>query len=66
MFTTTLQLLITGVAVEKLVRAKFEKIKLGQDAVQTTFSAFLYIFCPPIFRCFEKHGLFNSHSDSAH
>ena len=47
-----------GVAVEKLLRAKFAKIKLPQDALQTTFSIFLDIFYPPNFRCFEKNGVF--------
>jgi hypothetical protein len=46
------------VAVEKLFRAKFAKIKLRQDALQTTFSIFLDIFYPPNFRCFEENGVF--------
>ena len=45
-------------AVEKLLPAKFAKIKSRQDALQTTFSVFLDIFCPPNFRCFEENGLF--------
>ena len=44
-----LKLSKTGVAVEKLVFAKFAKIKLRQDALQTTFSGFLDIFYPQIF-----------------
>jgi hypothetical protein len=48
----------TRVAVEKLLRAKFAKIKLCQDALQTTFSIFLDIFYPPNFRCFEENGVF--------
>jgi len=47
-----------GVAVEKLLPAKFAKIKLRQDVLQTTFSVFLNIFYPPIFRRFEENGLF--------
>jgi len=39
---------LSRVAVEKLLRAKFAKIKLRQDALQTTFSIFLDIFYPPI------------------
>jgi hypothetical protein len=38
------QLLLTGVAVEKLFPAKFAKIKSRQDVLQTTFSVFLDIF----------------------
>ena len=45
-------------AVEKLLPAKFAKIKLRQDALQTTFLVFLDIFYPPIFGCFEENGLF--------
>ena len=45
-------------AVEKLPRAKFAKIELRQDALQTTFSIFLDIFYPPNFRCFEENGVF--------
>jgi hypothetical protein len=46
------------VAVEKLLPAKLAKIKSRQDALQTTFSVFLYILYPPISRCFEENGLF--------
>jgi len=46
------------VAVEKLLPAELAKIKLRQDALQTTFAVFLDIFYPPIFRRFEEHGLF--------
>jgi hypothetical protein len=52
------QLSLTGVAVEKLPPAKFAKIKLHQDALQTTFSVFLDIFYPPNFRCFDENGVF--------
>ena len=45
-------------AVEKLLPAKFAKIKLRQDALQTTFLVFLDIFYPPNFGCFEENGLF--------
>ena len=44
--------MLTGVAVEKLLLAKFAKIKLRQDAL------FLDIFYPPIFHCFEENGGF--------
>jgi hypothetical protein len=46
------------VAVEKLLPAKFAKIKLRQDALQTTFPVFLDIFYPPNFGCFEENGVF--------
>jgi hypothetical protein len=46
------------VAVEKLLPAKFAKIKLRQDALQTPFSVFLDIFYRPNFRCFEGNGVF--------
>jgi hypothetical protein len=46
------------VGVEKLLPAKFAKTKLRQDALQTTFSVFLDIFYPPIFRCFDENGVF--------
>jgi hypothetical protein len=49
---------LAGVAVEKLLPAKFAKIKLHQDALQTTFSVFLDIFYPQIFGYFEENGLF--------
>jgi hypothetical protein len=47
---------VTGVAVEKLLPAKFAKIKLHQDALQTTFSVFLDIFYPPNFGYFEENA----------
>jgi hypothetical protein len=46
------------VAVEKLLLAKFAKIKSRQDALQTTFSIFLDIFYPPNFGCFGENGVF--------
>jgi hypothetical protein len=49
------------VAVEKLLPAKFAKIKLHQDALQTTFSVFLDIFYPQNFGYFDKREFFNSH-----
>ena len=52
------QLVKNCVAVEKLFPAKFAKIKLRQDALQTTFSVFLDIFYPPNFRCFDENGVF--------
>jgi hypothetical protein len=45
-------------AVEKLLPAKFAKIRLRQDALQKTFSIFLDIFYPPNFGCFEGNGVF--------
>ena len=49
---------VSSVTVEKLLRAKFAKIELHQDALQTTFSVFLDIFYPPNFGCFAKNGVF--------
>jgi len=46
------------VAVEKLLPAKFAKIKSRQDALQATFSVFLDIFYLPNFWDFEENGLF--------
>jgi len=46
------------VAVEKLLPAKFAKIKSRQDALQATFSLFLDIFYLPNFWDFEENGLF--------
>ena len=52
------QLLQPGVAVEKVFPARFAKIKSRQEALRTTFSVFLDIFYPPIFRRFGENGLF--------
>ena len=52
-------------AVEKLLRAKFAKIELRQDALQTTFSIFLDIFYPPNFRRFDENGVFQHPRDSS-
>jgi hypothetical protein len=46
------------VAVEKLLPEKFAKIKLRQDALQTTFLFFLDIFYPLNFGYFEENGVF--------
>jgi hypothetical protein len=46
------------VAVEKLLPAKFAKLKSRQEALQTTSSVFLDVFYPPNFGCFEENGLF--------
>jgi len=53
----------SGVAVEKLFLAKFVKIKLRQDAPQTTFSVFLDISFPypQILDVLRKREFFNSH-----
>jgi hypothetical protein len=48
----------TGVAVEKLLPAKFAKIKSRQEVPQSIFSGRVDIFYPPNFGCFEKNGLF--------
>ena len=45
-------------AIEKLLPAKFAKIKSRQEALQTTFSVRVDIFYSPNFGCFEKNGLF--------
>jgi len=46
------------VAVEKVIRRKFAKIKSRQDALQSTFPIFRDIFYPPNFGYFEETGLF--------
>jgi hypothetical protein len=46
------------VAVEKLVAAKFAKIKSRQDALQTTFSFFLDIFYLPNLAVWDEKGVF--------
>jgi hypothetical protein len=51
----------TGVAVEKLLPAKCAKIKSRQDALQTTFSVFLYILYPQFLAVSKKMDIFNSH-----
>jgi hypothetical protein len=51
-------LTLSGVAVEKLLPAKFAKRNSRQDALQTTFSVFPDVFYPPILGCFEENGLF--------
>jgi hypothetical protein len=48
----------SGVAVEKLVPAKFGKIKSRQDALQTTFSVFLDISYPPNLAVWDERGVF--------
>jgi hypothetical protein len=53
------------VGVEKLLPAKFAKIKSRQEALQTTFSIFLDIFYPPNLGCFEENGLFQQPRDFA-
>ena len=45
-------------AVEKLLPEKFAKIKLRQDALQTTFLFFLDVFYPLNFGCLEENGVF--------
>jgi hypothetical protein len=43
----------TGVAVEKLLPAKFAKIKSRQEAPQSIFSGWVDIFYPPNFGCLK-------------
>jgi len=51
------------VAVEKLLPAKFAKIKSRQDALQTIFSDRLDIFYPPNFGWLGREKkFFNSHN----
>jgi hypothetical protein len=51
----------TGVAVEKLLPAKYAKIKSRQDALQTTLSVFLDIFYLQFFVVLKKMEFFNTH-----
>jgi hypothetical protein len=53
----------SGVAVEKLLPEKFAKIKLRQEALQTTFLFFLDIFYPLNFGAFEENGVFQQPRD---
>jgi hypothetical protein len=48
------------VAVEKLLPAKFAKIKLRQDAPRSIYSGRLYIFYPPNFRCLGRKVSFST------
>jgi hypothetical protein len=50
--------LLSGVAVEKLVAPKFAKIKSPQDELQTTFSVFLDIFYPQNLAVWDEKGVF--------
>jgi hypothetical protein len=52
-----------GVAVEKLTHQKTAEETLRLEALQTTVSVFLDIFCPPNFRRLEKNGLFQQPRD---
>jgi hypothetical protein len=54
------KLALTGVAVEKLLLAKFAKIKSRQDALQTIFSGSLDIFYPPNFGCLGRKASFST------
>jgi hypothetical protein len=54
---------LSAVAVEKLLPAKFAKIKSRQDALHTTFSVFLDIFYLPNFWDFEEKGVFQQPRD---
>jgi hypothetical protein len=48
------------VAVEKLLLAKFAKIKLRQEAPQSIFSDRVDIFYPPNFGCLRRKGSFST------
>src|SRR5260370_13524234 len=48
----------TGVAVEKLARSEFAKIRSRQEALQTISLSLLDIFDHPIFDFFQKNRLF--------
>jgi hypothetical protein len=52
------QLLITGVAVEKLTLWKRSEISSHQDALQATFLTLVDIFYPQICGCFLRKRLF--------
>jgi len=47
---------------EKLLPAKFAKIKSRRRLLQTTFSVFPDIFYPPNFGYFEEMDFFNTHA----
>ena len=55
---TSLEMLRTGVAVEKLVQQEFAKIGSRQEALQTISPSLLNIFYCPIFDFFLKPRLF--------
>jgi hypothetical protein len=50
----------SGVAVEKLIPAKFAKIKSRQEAAQSIFSGRVDIFYPPNFGCLRRKGSFST------
>jgi len=50
----------TGVAVEKLLLAKFAKIKSRQEAPQSIFSGRVNIFYPQNFGCLKRKGSFST------
>src|SRR5271155_107672 len=52
------QLTLSGVAVEKLLSAKFAKIKSRSEALQATFSGRLDIFYPPNVACSGGNRVF--------
>jgi hypothetical protein len=51
---------LTGMGVEKLLRAKIAKTKSRQDALQKTFFGFLDIFYPPNFGCLGGNWTFST------
>jgi hypothetical protein len=53
-------LLLSGVAVEKLLPAKFAKIKSRQEAPQSIFSGWVDIFYPPKFARLGRKGSFST------
>ena len=54
------QLSNTGVGVEKLLLAKFQKIKLRQDALGSFSSRRVDIFYPPNLGCLRRKASFST------
>ncbi|MFY9731921.1 MAG: hypothetical protein WAK24_15050, partial [Candidatus Acidiferrales bacterium] len=52
-----------GVAVEKLARSEFAKIRSRQEALQTIFPSLLDIFHHPICDFFQKNRVFQPPQD---
>jgi hypothetical protein len=55
---TAIPIVKSPVAVEKLLPVKFAKIKLRQDALETTFLIFWTLCIPQILAVWEETGLF--------
>jgi hypothetical protein len=60
------EVVIRGVAVEKLAHSEFAKIGSRQEALQTIFLSLVDIFYHPIVDFFRKSEFFNSHRISRH